>query len=203
MPRPSLPGRPRGGKPQSEVAKAKPLGPASAALPPAARSPELQVTPMTPLLANVSFGILAFMPLGWLFMAAIIVLESIVLSRLHDGRWWHTKTALTAAAANVASGVIGLGLSLWLNGGWWLVVWMPWVSDNEVNWASRASLLKLTIYYLVAFVLSVVIEALIEQLLLRKRSPWARIWRFCLLANVLSYLLGSIAMYSWSFGLWR
>ena len=33
------------------------------------------------LIANVSFGLWALLPPGWIFMAAIIALETIVLSR--------------------------------------------------------------------------------------------------------------------------
>jgi hypothetical protein len=152
---------------------------------------------MTLLFANVSFGIFALMPLGWAFMALIIALESVVSSRTLASSWWRRKPAGAVLAANTVSGTVGFFASLKLNGGWWLVVWMPWVSGHEVDLPRH--LLALSIYYVVAFVLSVAIEGFVMWLLLRKDHPARDIWRTCFLSNVWSYALGSIAMYSWSF----
>ncbi len=60
-------------------------------------------------LANVSFGILALTPYGWAFMLAIIVLESLVLSRLVARCWWNSGTARAAILANTMSGLVGFG----------------------------------------------------------------------------------------------
>ena len=154
---------------------------------------------MVLILANVSFGIFAFTPFGWAFMAAIIVLEILVLSRSLSGKWWHTKTAVTAIIANLVSGAVGFGLSLFLNGGWWLVVWMPWVSSKEVTIPRH--LTELSIYYIGAFVLSIAIEGVVEQIRLKSQFEKKKIWKTCLMANVASYIIGSVAMYSWSFDL--
>lgn len=154
---------------------------------------------MTPIIADVSFGIFALMPLGWAFMAAIILIEIIMMSRRLTGHWWEKRIAVAATVANLVSGAVGFGLSLLLNGGWWLVVWIPWVSRNEV--AVPRQLAALTIYYVVAFVLSVIIEGPIEQLILMRRFGTRAIWKNCFWANVASYLFGSLAMYSWSFGI--
>ncbi|MGH8020901.1 MAG: hypothetical protein ACREIA_21980 [Opitutaceae bacterium] len=37
---------------------------------------------MVPIIANVSFGVLALSPYGWVFMTAIIALECAAVSRL-------------------------------------------------------------------------------------------------------------------------
>lgn len=122
---------------------------------------------MPPVLANVSFGIYAFTPVGWAFMAVIIALEVFIVSRSLSGDWLHEKTAIAVVIANAISGIVGFGLSLFLNGGWWLVVWMPWVSSNEVNISRHWS--AISSYYIVAFVLSVAIEGVVEQLMLQSR----------------------------------
>jgi hypothetical protein len=154
---------------------------------------------MIPIIADVSFGIFAFMPLGWAFMAAIILIEIVVMSRSMTGQWWEKRIAIAATVANLVSGAIGICLSLLLNGGWWLVVWIPWVSRHEVAVPRQFAIL--TIYYVVAFVLSVIIEGPIEQLILKRRFGTRGIWKNCFRANVASYLFGSLAMYSWSFGI--
>jgi hypothetical protein len=156
---------------------------------------------MIPILANVSFGIFAFTPPGWAFMAVIIVLEVLVVSHYLSGVWWQRKSAIATVTANLISGAIGIVLSLLLNGGWWLVVWMPWVSSKEVEFPRQA--IELSIFYVAAFVLSVVIEGGIGQLMLKSKFDKKQIWRAFLTANVASYILGSFALYAYSFVLWR
>jgi len=92
---------------------------------------------------------------------------------------------------------LGFGLSLLANGGWWLVIWMPWVSSNEVD--IPADLLAISIYYIICFILSVAIEGLFLQYFLKRYFSRLEIWKACLLANTLSYAVGSIFMYSLSF----
>ena len=85
------------------------------------------------LLLNVSFGIFAFLPMGWLFMAFIIVGEAFLMSKYLIQRKFNKRIWGSAAISNIVSGVIGIIITMILNGGWWLVVWFPWVSSHEVN----------------------------------------------------------------------
>jgi hypothetical protein len=101
--------------------------------------------------------------------------------------------------ANTISGLFGLIITLILNGGWWLVVWFPWVSSHEVDFSLPNALTGFIIYYIVAFVLSVVIELLINYSMLGKIYPAKKIFRTTLLANLASYFLGSIIIYSLGF----
>ena len=86
-----------------------------------------------------------------------------------------------------------------LPGGWWLVVWFPWVSSHEVDFSIPNELTGFIIYYIVAFVLSVVIELLINYSMLGKIYPAKKIFRTTLLVNLASYFLGSIIIYSLGF----
>ncbi len=79
-----------------------------------------------------------------------------------------------------------------LNGGWWLVVWFTWVSSHEVDIHSRQEALALVIYYIVALILSVLIELFVNWLMLRKQYPPKRILRATLIANAFSYSLGAV-----------
>jgi hypothetical protein len=76
---------------------------------------------------------MALTPIGWLFRAIIIAMESSIISRVLFGQWWRKKAATAALVANAASGAVGFAISIWLTGGWWLVVWLPWVSRHEVD----------------------------------------------------------------------
>ena len=150
-------------------------------------------------LLNVSFGIFAFLPQGWMFMILIILLEAWLMSRWLCKKRFDRRITATAFLSNFVSGLTGIITTLILNGGWILVVWFPWVSTHEIDITSPDSLLGFCVIYLIAFVLSVLIEAIINWLMLRKRYSIRQIIKVTLLANVASYLLGSLILYSFSF----
>ena len=151
------------------------------------------------LLLNVSFGILILMPQGWIIMILIMLLESFISSELLCKRILNGRITAIVFLANTISGLFGIIMTLILNGGWWLVVWFPWVSSHEVDFSLPNALTGFIIYYIVAFVLSVVIELLINYSMLGKIYPAKKIFRTTLLANLSSYLLGSIIIYSLGF----
>ena len=146
---------------------------------------------------NVSFGIYAFLPQGWMFMIAIILIECLGLSKLLTNKWKDTKIYTTIVFSNFVSGLIGIIGSMILNGGWWLIVWFPWVSDNEVK--GNEGFKWLAILYLIAFVLTIIIEGIINTLMLKKDYSRKEIIGKTVLINLISYAIGSIAMYSYSF----
>ncbi|MBR0299416.1 MAG: hypothetical protein IJQ93_03740 [Bacteroidales bacterium] len=145
---------------------------------------------MLPL--NVSFGIYAFLPMGWLFMAFIILSEAFLMSRYLVRKKFDKKIYLSATVSNIVSGALGIMTTMALNGGWWLVVWFPWVSSHEVDIHSRQEALALALYYLVALILSVLIELLANHLLLRKQYSFKKTLQATLIANAFSYILGAV-----------
>lgn len=149
------------------------------------------------IILNVSFGILAFLPQGWAFMIAIILIECLGLSYILTKKWFDKKVYKTAVFSNLISGIIGVIGSMLLNGGWWLVVWFPWVSDNEVT--GTEGFKWLTVLYAIAFVLTLLIEGLVNYLLMKKDFQKSKIIKATLIVNIISYAVGSFAMYSFSF----
>ena len=145
---------------------------------------------MLPL--NVSFGIYAFLPMGWLFMAFVILGEAFLMSRDLIGKKFDKKIYLTAAVSNIVSGAVGIITTMALNGGWWLVVWFPWVSKHEVDIHDPQGLWGLIVYYAVALILSVLIELLVNHLMLQKRYPFRKTLHATLIANAFSYILGAV-----------
>lgn len=145
---------------------------------------------MLPL--NVSFGIYAFLPMGWLFMAFVMLGEGFLMSWHLIRKKFDKKLYLTAALSNIVSGAVGIITSLALNGGWWLVVWFPWVSKHEVDIRDPQSLLVLVLFYIAALILSVLIELLVNHLMLRKRYPFKKTLHATLIANAFSYILGAV-----------
>ena len=145
---------------------------------------------MLPL--NVSFGIYAFLPMGWLFMAFVMLGEGFLMSWRLIRKKFNKRIYLTAALSNIVSGAVGIITSLALNGGWWLVVWFPWVSKHEVDIRDPQSLLVLVLFYAAALILSVLIELLVNHLMLRKRYPFKKTLHATLIANAFSYILGAV-----------
>ena len=151
------------------------------------------------ILLDVSFGIFAFLPQGWLFMAFVILIECVIMTKILNKNWFDKRIYGIAALTNVISGIIGIVISMILNGGWYLVVWFPWVSSNEINLSNNESLKALIFFYALAFILSIIIESLINWLLLRKRFKTKQILITTLIANIASYAIGTIVLYSYSF----
>ncbi len=145
------------------------------------------------MLCNVSFGILAFSPLGWGLMLLVILLEAFLLSRLSATA--SGKSHFVASlAANTVSGAVGFFVSMGLNGGWWLVIWVPWVTASE---ASRAQWPSLAVFMAGAYIGSVVIESLVAIRFFRGMK-FVRLLAAQALVNLASSLL-LLAIF-WSIG---
>lgn len=86
-----------------------------------------------------------------------------------------------------------------MNGGWWLVVWFPWVSDNEVNLDNPQIRISLYIYYACAFVVTLILESGVNWLMLKKTCPTKKILKTTLIVNIISYAIGSLVLYTYSF----
>lgn len=147
---------------------------------------------------NVSFGIYAIMPQGWIFMIFIIILECLIMTETLEKTLSNRKIYNTIIASNLISGATGFIISMVLNGGWWLVIWLPWVSDNEVR--TNTEFEEILIYYFFAFILTILIETAFNIAMLYKKYRTLRVIWATLITNVISYLTGSLILYSYSFG---
>jgi hypothetical protein len=79
------------------------------------------------------------------------------------------------------------------------VVWLPWVSKHEVDLSSRPECSCTIIYYAIAFLLTLIIEMIINVPLLRRGYAIRKIVEATIIANILSYLAGSVILYSVTF----
>ena len=138
---------------------------------------------------DVSFGIFAFLPPGWIFMIIVVLLEALVLSISLTKKKTNKRIYLTSLLSNSVSGLIGVISSLLINGGWILVLWLPWVSSHEININNKDEVICLICYYIVAFVLSI-----INVLLLQKKYCRKRVVQASLYANAASYAFGTLAL---------
>jgi hypothetical protein len=101
-------------------------------------------------------------------------------------------------ASNLISGAIGFIGSLCFNGGWWLVTWFPWVSNNEVR---SPHLQEFVIYFSVAILLTFITEIIINILFLKKLYNIKSITKASILANIVTNFTIVTLMYTYSFGI--
>lgn len=144
------------------------------------------------MLLNVSFGIYALLPQGWLFMMFVILCEAVLMSRFLAHSNKNTRIYLSALFSNAVSGLFGIISSLKLNGGWWLVVWFPWVSGHEVNVRDKSELVDFLTYYLLALFLSVLIELAVNCAMLCRRYALSEIFKATLKVNIVTYSIGAV-----------
>lgn len=164
---------------------------------------------------ELNFGILIFLPPGWLIMAFVILFESLLMSKIlnktyFDKRIYRVTTATNVisgiisflASSNVISDIISTLASLRRISQQWDVFWFPWVSKYEV-WVTDNEIMKLFyIYYACAFVLTLLIEILTNWLFLRKFYKIKELIIATIIVNILSYIVGTFVLYSYSFGVW-
>ena len=130
-------------------------------------------------------------------MLVIILIECLMASYLLVKVCHSRNIYLAVTVSNLISGILGIIGSFLLNGGWWIVVWFPWVSKREVR--GPEGFKALVIFYAIVFVLTLIIEGLVNYFMLKKSFPKSKILGMTLGVNLASYALGSLAMYSYSF----
>ena len=98
-------------------------------------------------LLSASFGKYASAPLGWLFMACVIIIEIIIMSKILSYKHTSFSVVIATIISNIASGAVGAVTSSTINNGWMLVVWFPWVSSHEVDTDNPESLFNFIVYF--------------------------------------------------------
>jgi len=149
-------------------------------------------------LYNVSFGILLLLPPGWIIILLTLFIESLIISKFLNKRYYNKRIYIVIIVSNLISGAIGFAGSLLLNGGWWVVAWFPWVSNNEVR---SSQLLEFVIYFVIAILLTFIIEILVNVLCLKKYYAIKTITKASIIANMVTNFTIVVLMYTYSFGI--
>ena len=149
-------------------------------------------------LYNVSFGILLLLPPGWIIILLTLLIESLIISKILNKRYYNKRIYIVIIVSNLISGAIGFVGSLLLNGGWWLVTWFPWVSNNEVR---SSQLLEFVIYFAIVISLTFIIEILVNILCLKKYYGIKAITKASIIANMVTNFTIIVLMYTYSFGI--
>lgn len=146
---------------------------------------------------DVSFSQSLCEPFGVVFIVTTIFIEALLLSSLLSEIHLNRRIWFIVVGANITSGIVGFLVTTVLFKGCWPVVWLPWVSCSDIE--APCDINSFIIYYLLAFLVTVLVEITINSLLLKKRYSLSSIAKSTLLVNLLSFVLGSLALYSYTF----
>jgi hypothetical protein len=149
-------------------------------------------------LLATSFGKYASVPMGWIFMTAIVIVEAIIMSQLLSRRLLNPSIIVPVIISNIVSGAVGAFVSKAINKGWMLVIWFPWVSSVEVDVDNTESFFNFLVLFVVAFVVTVLIEVLLNEMFMKSRG-FKRVMRATIIANVITYLVACFILYTYSF----
>ena len=72
-------------------------------------------------LFNVAFGILLFLPPGWIVILLVLIIESVIVSRILEKKWFDKILIKSVICANLVSGIVGVAATMNFNYGLWLV----------------------------------------------------------------------------------
>ena len=127
-----------------------------------------------------------------IFFFVIVLIECVSLSYFLNKTWWNNKIYGAIFISNLTSYIAELVGSSYLFGFKQSFAWFPYVIGyTSFKWHS-------ILLYLITFISTVVIEAIINLLILRKRYQTLEIIRTTFLINVISYLIGSFILYYYS-----
>ncbi len=141
---------------------------------------------MAVVLANVSFGALVFGPIGWGLMLSVFVAEWVLLTWLTTRRLFNRDSLRASIVSNSVSGIIGIAWSTLHNGGWWLVLWIPWVSGNELEGSDPWGFFA---YFIVACFVSIGVECVVNLWILGKHGRELVIY-----ATIVANLVSSVGL---------
>ena len=147
-------------------------------------------------LLNISFGFLAYTPIGWLYMALIIWMENWIAHGYLKSK--DKRIIYSMIGSNVISGMAGF-IFFTIYTSQCVVFWWPWVGKIEIDWGDYAIVEKFITIYTFAFIGSVLIEMMVNILFLYPGYKLHKVFLLTLLVNVSSYTLGSLFMYGISF----
>ena len=116
----------------------------------------------------------------------VIFIECLVITRIFLSKWFDKKIYTATVLTNVISGIIGIIISMILKSGWHLIGWFPLVSIHE------ASFQTVVMFYVAAFILTTIIETIINFLFFRNQYPVKKIIIATLSANTFSYVVGTM-----------
>ena len=73
------------------------------------------------------------------------------------------------------------------------------MSSPQDDVENEEELLSFFLYFALAFVFTVIIELIVNSLFLKKHYEFSPVMRATTIANVVSFMVGSMALYSYSF----
>lgn len=133
---------------------------------------------------RVSFRQYFWTPLPFLFLLIIALFEGCIASRILQREVFNKHIIITFLISNITGYFIEYFLSVFLNGGYTLLVWMPWVKI-----IGHKDLFVYAISFPLIFIVTLLVEGLMNWLLLRRSYTLTKISIATFWTNFISLII--------------
>ena len=123
-------------------------------------------------------------PIPFAVLIIVGVVEGVIAGRLLKMKTYNKRIALTVLLANIISYFIEYLISVLLNGGHIMLVWVPWVKIIGGH-----DLLDYVISFPFIFIITLIIETFIYGVLLNKYFSWKVIFRTTFMTNLVTFII--------------
>ena len=123
-------------------------------------------------------------PYPFIILFIIGLIEGIIASKLLSGKSFNRRILLTILLANVIGYFGESGLSIILNGGYRMFVWIPWV-----KLLNNKDLLNYLLSFPIIFTFTILFEFPISWIFLRKEYHWKKILLSIVRINIISWII--------------
>lgn len=131
------------------------------------------------------------------FILIIIGLfEGVIASKLLKGIFFNRRIMIIIMITNVAGYFFEYYINMYLNRGFIMLVWIPWMKPVE-----GYALFEYLICFPIIFAVTCLIESLINVIALKNRYKWSLILKSTLLINFISWIILIIAINCITFNL--
>lgn len=133
---------------------------------------------------RVSFRQYFWTPLPFIFLLLIALLEGCIASQLLKREVFNKHIIITFLISNITGYFVEYFLSVLLNGGFTLLVWVPWVKIIGTK-----DLFVYAISFPIIFIVTLLVEGLMNWLLLTETYSLSKIFKATFLTNFISLII--------------
>jgi hypothetical protein len=143
--------------------------------------------PLLPLDVIVGYYLPSFF--GWIFLVFVILLEGMILSKRLFAQALEKRCLAAALVSNLVTTVAGYLVFDEEKRGGHVFSWIP------VDEYRGSILIFQTLFlFLACFLMSVLLEAVVNSLLLKEHKPWRQVARATLRANIITYVAAALVL---------
>jgi hypothetical protein len=128
--------------------------------------------------------------LGWIFLLFVLVSESLIMSKFLKKGWFHKEIYITVILSNVVTTILGCFLINEVPKAGHLLSWIPFFYYNGLPTHLDDTIRVIVI----CFVITLLIEMVINILLLRKLKMADKLVYGSIICNVFTYVVAAVIL---------